>query len=464
LAFILEYGSKNPLIPIINLTVIIPALNKLGKKPNYLKILYLKKFTILRPIINQKKVIMRRFTVLLLFICLAATTTFGGGYQVGLHSARNIGMGLIGTSLSYDASTLFYNPGGAAFVNEKWSFTGGVSLLMARTTFQAKDVNYQTHLKHQLNTPLYFYAAFKPTKNLSVGLAVNTPYGNSLAWEDNWKGRFLIQNLSFKAFTFQPTVSYKFGDIIGIGIGLVYAYGNVDMNRAIPINGAGGEGTLNIKGTASNFGFNAGIMVHPVKGLSLGLDFRSKIQMKVKGGDATFVVPQSVAPNFPSPNKVDVMLPLPANLDFGASYEFGDFMIGLNLCYVFWSTYDSLVFTFETKSPVVDRTANACLYENRLIPRIGAQYKISDFLTIRVGGYYDPSPVQTDYLNPQTPSMNQIGLTCGLSLYPTKGLSIDAAFLYIMGSERSGTYSPENFAGTYKNAVYCPGIGLTYNF
>jgi len=121
-----------------------------------MKNLILKKFIILRPIINQKKVIMRRFTVLLLFICLAATTTFGGGYQVGLHSARNIGMGLIGTSLSYDASCLFYNPGGAAFVNEKWSFTGGVSLLMARTTFQAQDVNYQTHLKHKLNTPLTF--------------------------------------------------------------------------------------------------------------------------------------------------------------------------------------------------------------------------------------------------------------------------------------------------------------------
>jgi long-subunit fatty acid transport protein len=55
-------------------------------------------------------------------------------------------------------------------------------------------------------------------------------------------------------------------------------------------------------------------------------------------------------------------------------------------------------------------------------------------------------------------------MTCGISVYPTKGLSIDAAFLYIMGSERSGTFSPENFAGTYSNAVYSPGIGLTYNF
>lgn len=411
---------------------------------------------------------MRRFTTLLLFLCLAATTAFGGGYQVGLHSARNIGMGLIGTSLSYDASSLFYNPGGAAFVNEKWSFSGGVSLLLARTTFQPLNVIEQAHLEHKMNTPLYFYAAFKPTANLSVGLAINTPYGNGLSWGDNWQGRYLIQNLTFRAFTFQPTVSYKFKDIVGIGVGLVYAYGSVDMNKAIPYQGATGDGKLNINGSTGNFGFNAGIMVHPFKGLSIGIDYRSKIEMSVKGANATFTVPKSMSTSFPN-TKVDVMLPLPANLDFGLSYEFGknkQWMVGLNLCYVFWSTYDSLVFSFEkvSASQAITRSASPALYMNKLIPRIVAQYKMSDLLTIRVGGYYDPSPVKDDYLNPQTPSLNQIGMTCGISLYPVKGLSIDAAFLYIMGSKRSGTFSPDNFAGTYSNAVYSPGLGLTYNF
>lgn len=410
---------------------------------------------------------MRRFTTLLLFLCLAATTAFSGGYQVGLHSMRNIGMGLIGTSLSYDASSLFYNPGGAAFVNDKWSFSGGVSFLMARTTFQPSNVMGQANLEHQINTPLYFYAAFKPTANLSVGLAINTPYGNGLSWGEEWQGRYLIQDLSFKAFTFQPTISYKFKNIVGIGLGLVYAYGSVDMNKAIPLQGVDGDGTLNVNGSTGNFGFNAGIMVHPDKGWSLGLSYRSKIEMSVAGANATFTVPQSLSTNFPASNKVDVMLPLPANLDFGASYEFGkdnQWMIGLNLCYVFWSTYDSLVFDFETKTPAVNRTASPALYIDQMIVRLGAQYKINDLITARIGGYYDPSPVSSSYLNPQTPSTNQIGMTCGISVYPTKGLSIDAAFLYIRGTERNGTFSPDNFAGTYNNAVYSPGIGLTYNF
>ena len=413
---------------------------------------------------------MRKISVLLLFVCLAATTSFGGGYQVSLHGIRNIGMGLIGTSLSYDASTLFNNPGGAAFVNDKWSFSGGVSLIFARGTFQAKDENYQATLKHELNTPFYFYAAYKPTTHLSVGIAVNAPYGNRLAWQDDagtdWQGRYLIKDLSFKALTYQPTVSYRFNDFIGIGAGFVFATGTVDLNRSIPLQGANGDGTMHVKGSTSNFGYNAGVMIHPDKGWSIGIDYRSKIEMKVKGADATFEVPQSLSTSFPN-NKVDVMLPLPANLDLGASYEFGknkQWMIGMNLCYVFWGTYDSLVFDFQTKTALVGRTATPSLYEDRLIERVGAQYRVNKMFTVRAGGYYDPSPVKTNYLNPQTPSLDEIGLTCGFSVYPAKGLSIDVSFLYLMGAKRSGTYSPDNFAGTYRTGFSIPGIGLSYSF
>jgi long-chain fatty acid transport protein len=407
---------------------------------------------------------MRKFTFLLLFMFITAMTVFAGGYQVGLHSQRSIGMGLIGTSLSYDASTLFFNPGGASFVNDRFSFSGGASFIMARCTFQGSDIAYQTHLKHEINTPFYLYGAFKPTKNLSVGIAVNTPYGNRLSWEDDWQGRFLIQNLSFHAITIQPTVGYKFGDILGIGAGLVIATGNVTLNKAIPLNSSTGEGSTNIKGSTTNVGFNVGVMVHPVKGLSIGVDYRSEIDMKVKSGDATFIVPPALQDSFPA-NKVNVTLPLPANLDFGLSYQINEkWMVGMNVCAVFWKVYDSLVFDFETTNSLVGRTATAALYKNAVIVRLGAQWKINNIVTVRAGGYYDPSPVQNDYLNPQTPSTNELGLTCGVSVFPFKGFSIDAAFLYLMGSKRTGTYSPENFAGTYFPTFYIPGIGLSYSF
>jgi len=415
---------------------------------------------------------MRKISILLLLFITAASSIFAGGYQVGLHSQRNIGMGLIGTSLSYDASTLFYNPGGAPFVDSTFSFSAGATFLMARATYSSVDADYQANMKHELNLPFYFYAAFKPTKDLSVGLAVNTPYGLNMSWPDNWQGRYIIQNVQFKAITFQPTVSYKYKDIIGIGVGLVIAYGDVNLNKAIPINGADStDGKVNIKGSTVKYGFNAGVMVHPIKGLSIGVDYRSKIAMSVTNADAKFTVPSALATSFPD-NKVNVSLPLPANLDFGVSYQFNDhLMIGLGLNYVFWNVYDSLVFNFQTVTQsVAAKSASAKNYENRLITRLGAQYKINHFITVRAGGYYDPSPVSSDYLDPMLPSSNEIGLTCGLSVYPVRGLSIDASFEYLMGTERTGTAAPNisasdhNFGGKYSTVFYMPGIGLTYSF
>jgi long-chain fatty acid transport protein len=377
---------------------------------------------------------------------------------------RNIGMGLIGTSLSNDASAYFYNPAGGAFIPERFSFSGGASFLMSRTTFQAPNMVYQTNNDFIVNTPFYLYAAFKPYDQLSIGLAVNTPYGNKLSWPDEWVGKYLIQNLKFKAITVQPSFSYKFNNIVSAGIGMVMAIGTVELNKALPLDSNGGEGALNVKGNTFNVGFNVGVMVKPVKGLSLGLDYRSRIQMTVDDATADFTVPGALQTSFPD-GVVSTGLPLVANLDFGASYQINDhWMVGMNLCYVFWSQYDSLIFSFQNKTAAVNRTAMPALYENKLIVRAGAEYRINKIVTVRAGGYYDPTPVPDDYLNPQTPSSNQVGMTCGLSVFPMKGLSIDAAFLYVMGMERTGTYSPDNFPGTYKTATYSPGIGLTYNF
>ena len=409
---------------------------------------------------------MRRITTLLLFVCLAATTTFGGGYQVGLHSQRNIGMGLIGTSLTYDASALFYNPGAASFLSDKFSVSGGMSFLFSRATFQASDVNYQTHMNHDLNTPFYFYFAYKPIKDLSIGVAVNTPYGLSMAWPDDWKGRYLIQNLSFKAITIQPTVSYNIKNIVGIGAGLVIAYGDVNLNKAIAIQGASGDGITNIKGNTTKIGFNAGVLVHPIKGLNIGIDYRSKIDMALKDANVTFSnIPTALAAEFPA-NKANVSLPLPANFDVGVSYEFNDkLMVGAGMNYVFWNVYDSLVFHFQTSTAAVPSVESSPkLYQDRMILRLGAQYKINKMFVVRAGGYYDPSPVPTGYLDPMLPSSNETGLTCGFSIFPIKGLSIDAAFEYLMGSERKDTFKPAYFSGTYNTAFYIPGIGLTYNF
>lgn len=405
---------------------------------------------------------MRKTILLFTLVMLFSAGIFAGGYQVGLHGVKQTGMGLVGTSLARDASTLFYNPGGLPFMKSNYSFAVGVSGIRSYTGYQKTEPSLREEMTdNPWGTPFYAYAGFKINEKLGVGVAVNTPYGNSLSWGKDWVGRYLIQDLSLKAIFYQPTISYKITDQIGLGVGLVYATGDFELNKALPVFDAEGEGSVKLEGSTSSIGFNAGILLQPVEGLNIGIDYRSAIDMEIDDAKATFDVPLSLQTSFPN-TTVATTLPLPANLDVGVSYNVNDdFMVALSLNYVFWGRYDSLIFDFKDNTPSLSDSRNPRLYSDRLIVRLGGEYKINEFICVRAGGYYDPSPVNTEFFSPETPSLNSLGLTAGLSVNPTEKLSIDLSFLYIYGMEGERQYTPDNFSGTFKTRTYIPGIGIS---
>ena len=389
--------------------------------------------------------------------------SMAGGYEVSLHGHKQIGMGLIGTSLNLDASASFYNPGALAMMEERISIQAGMSGIFGHTTFQMEHPSvYQAATDNPIGTPFYFYAAARITDRLAAGLAVNTPYGNSLAWEDGWAGRFLIQDISLRAITVQPTVSYQLTEYLSVGAGLVYAFGAVDMNRALPLEDDRHEGSVNIKGDTGNFGFNAGVLYAGSGGLNIGLSYRSRIDMEVDDARATFSVPLSLESLFPPQNRAAVTLPLPANLDFGLSYQFTpELMLGMALHYVFWDVYESLDFDFDINTPALSDSNSPREYSNSLIVRLGGQYKINESLYVRAGGYFDPSPVNDEYFSPETPSLDNLAFTTGFSFLPSEMISIDFSLLYIMGLEQEVSFTPENFGGSYASRVFIPGLGLS---
>lgn len=405
---------------------------------------------------------MRKTFIFALLCLMAGSVLWAGGYQVSLHGQKQIGMGLIGTSLNLDASAAFYNPGGLALMPDQVSILAGASGIIASTAFQAATPSvYQAKTDNPLGTPFYFYAAGMITDRLAAGLAVNTPYGNSLKWEDGWIGRFLIEEISLMAITVQPTLSYKITENLSAGAGFVYTYGAVELQRALPVQGGSSEGRVNIEGSTSSYGFNAGIMYAADNGLNVGLSYRSQIDMEVDDADATFSVPASLQGMFRD-SKVATMLPLPANLDFGLSYQFTpDLMVGMALNYVFWDAYESLAFDFAD-NPSLNNVSPRD-FSNTLIYRLGAQYRINESLYLRAGGYYDPSPVNEIYFSPETPSLDNLAFTGGFSFLPSANLSIDFSLLYIMGLEGERTFEPLNFGGIYKSNIVIPGVGISYS-
>ncbi len=406
----------------------------------------------------------RKILILLLFIT-SATLVKAGGYQVNAMGIKQNGMGYIGTGFSLDASSVFFNPGAMSMMDQKYSFTGGIAGIFSNVTFQkASPSTYQARTDSKAGTPFNFYGAAKINDKLAVGIGVFTPFGNSLNWGSTWDGRYLITDLSFHVIDIQPTVSYKINKMISIGAGFNYLTGSVELNKALPVTNGTTEGTANLTGNTTSYGFTAGVMLQPTEKLGIGIMFRSRVEMKMDGGDAKFTVPASLATNFPN-TTFDAMLPLPSNLNIGFSYKVSEkLMLGLDLNIVYWSTYDSLNFDFSKTTSALQNSHNPRLYKNTIAVRLGGQYKLNDKLTLRGGAYYDPSPITADCFNPETPSLNQLGLTLGATYKFSSKFSADASVGYLYGFQRDCSYPAANFSGTYKSEIILPGIGLSYNF
>lgn len=407
---------------------------------------------------------MRKISLFILMMFLLSSEVFSGGYQVRLQGHRQTAMGLVGTSIFGDASNLFYNPAGLSLMKNRYSFLAGGSGIFNNTAFRLENSIYTAETDNPMGTPFFVYGASMVTDKLGVGIGAYTPFGSSAKWGDDWIGAHLIQDISMRVIFIQPTISYKLSDMISIGAGFVFATGAVELNKAVPYNSATLMGQANLEGNTTSYGFNAGVMITPTDKWSIGVNYRSEVIMSMEGGDATFTIPTSVETIIPEENKFDADLPLPANLDIGIAYRFSEkFLFSAEVNYVFWDVYDSLKFEFE-QQPELLNSSNPREYSNTLIFRVGGEYTMNDMLTIRAGAYYDPTPTNEDYFNPETPSLNTYGLSFGLTFKPKENLGIDISYLHLETQKDTRSYIPENFTGEYKTRTMIPGIGISYHF
>ncbi len=407
----------------------------------------------------MKKII---FTIAALCPLLA----LGQGFQVNLQGQKQIAMGHAGTGLKLDAASVFFNPGAVSLL-ERNSVSAGISPIFANSAFRSGTTGETYRTDNPTGTPFTLYGVWGPGESrFKVGLGVYTPFGSGVKWGDTWEGRFALEEITLRSVFIQPTVSFRLGDNLGIGAGFVYALGGVNLQRGIPLAGATtNQGKAELDGNANGIGFNAGIYYQPADVLSVGLSYRSRVNMRIEGGDATFTVPGSLQTNFPAGNTFDAELPLPQVVSLGLGLYPGERVtLSAQVDYVGWSAYDSLTFDYEQNSPVLADTRSARQFENAFSFRLGGQLAATDALALRAGAYYALTPVPTGYLTPETPDADRIGLSVGLGYQLGENFVVDASLLYLQTAQRTDTNLETRLGGTYQTKALVPGLSLTYLF
>jgi long-chain fatty acid transport protein len=387
------------------------------------------------------------------------------GFQVNLQGQAQQGMGGAGVAYAQDAASLFFNPGSSSFVKEN-SININANAGFANSKFLDKNTHIISETKSPTSTPFAAYGIFqlKDSAKLKLGLAVYTPFGSTVQWQDNWTGRFTITKLQLLAIYIQPTVSYKLTKKIGIGAGFIFATGKVNLQKDIPVIDVNGNyGHAELEGKANGYGYNLGIYYNPIPKFFIGLTYRSQVNMNVKNGEAKFTVPSSLSVNFPD-GKFTSSLPLPSVTILGFAYKLtSKTTLALDINYTGWKAYDTLAFDYENNTTSLIDTKSARNYKNTFAFRFGGDYKISEQLIARLGIAFALSPVPDGYVTPETPDANRINYTAGLGYNFKKHFTINASFLFTT-FKREGTNIETNLSGTYKTNVVIPGLSIIYKF
>lgn len=404
---------------------------------------------------------------------------------------------------------MLFNPAGLSFMSGKVDASLGMTAIFSKVKYTNVAGDYTAKTDNPMGTPIFGYFGFKVTEKFFAGVSITNPAGNSLYWPDNWKGSQLAQDISLKAFSVQPTISYKFSEKFSIGVGLMVDFGNFEMNKGLMPVGALAAYlahpympetykdvirntvgvspiSLNIQGDAKlAVGFNIGILYSPNDALSIGLSYRSKVMMKVKKGDASInygtselsalfdLLADSHYPATYSPTIAGGMaldgqnftaeLPVPSNLNIGVAYKLSkNLLLSAELQYVGWKTYDTLIFRFSSMTSKSPKN-----FKNSMIYRIGGEYKACEKMTVRLGFIYDTTPIDKMLYSTETPGANKFSITCGLTYNLVKDLAIDLGFQYLNGEKTRGS-SPQSapltaFVGDYKSTAFLPALGLHFN-
>ncbi len=323
--------------------------------------------------------------------------------QFGL-SPRAIGMGNAVSALIDDYAAVYYNPAGLALTSES-GFTLGYFYNEPRIKVGRSDGTEHSGFRSAMKAGLigYRHALFSKhwKKNVVVGMA--------LAYPDNFKTGTMVRTY-FYDDTQWPVVGrvhdmlvmsggmgIQVHERVYVGVGMRFAvtYSAQDINVVLRLS----EGTIEYERVDINADTEVlpvvGCIIRPLEWLKFGAVWRrggAPVKVVGKGqGSAVvgaFVLPVSLGLNFKDfyePDEIAASVAIEPLDKMAICFE---------TTYAFWSKYDV---PFDMKPP-------GRPLDDIVIPRIGLEYRLSDFMRVQAGYYYHPSPVKrvqsdTDYLD-----------------------------------------------------------------
>jgi long-chain fatty acid transport protein len=321
-------------------------------------------------------------------------------YEMG---TADLGLAAAGyAARAEDASTLFTNPAGMSRLGEA-QFTGGAHLLFGSIEF-SKDPNLTGPLLrgdgdggNSLGVLPAASAFFvQPlSEKVAVGLGTFSYFGLLSQYDDDWVGRYYVQEGALLGLSIMPAVSVKLSDWLSIGAGLNAMFGYFDTEVAIR-TGAPGDGQLKLKDNTWGFGANAGVLVEPRQGTRLGLTYLSPVDLDFADTPGfSNLGPLAGLPVFSRPPKLDLGITVPQSIMFSVRQQLhSSWALLANVGWQNWDDFGKVDVGVDSANPT-DLTADLN-YQDTWHVALGVEYHAAEDWLFTGGFAYDSSPVEDE--------------------------------------------------------------------
>ncbi|GJM02561.1 MAG: aromatic hydrocarbon degradation protein [Rhodomicrobium sp.] len=349
-----------------------------------------------------------------------STTALSGGFAVREQSTSGLGAAFAGNAAGYDLSTIFWNPAGVAIAGPGVTTESHAALIIpdSELTSLAPFADGANDIGKIALVP-GSYAAYRINDKWTIGYGFNAPFGLGTEADDkNWGGQLEFLKSELTTYNFNPVVGYQVSPTLSIGLGLQVQYTDLRLSQSLvppptPSNTATGV----LKGDDWSFGYTAGLLWQPAEGTSIGIGYRSMLEVELEGGLSLPGNTLPISGDLDQPEIATVSLRQSINdrTRFLATFEWTN-----------WSRLDRVPIVGSGGLEII---AN---WDDGYFLSGGLEYDYSDKLTVRGGVAYEWSPVQeAEQRLAYVPDSDRVWLSVGATYKWNEQTSIDLAYTHI---------------------------------
>ena len=392
---------------------------------------------------------------------IVSTQALAAGFMVRENSASGVATAFAGNGSRADSpATAFNNPAGMTRLTDDGVEVGAVAILPSMKFHGSASV---------LGTPVpgiegdnaaraaivpNAFWVFGVNDRLKAGIAITAPFGNGVAYDGAWSGRYVGVKTTALSADINPNIAYRLSENLSVGAGVSLQYLRLDTSSAIPQFVIFGPGTpdalYRFNADDWAFGFNAGALLELRKGTRVGLTYRSGTDHRIEG-DLDFTGADPSLGLVSGPAAADVHLPATTGLSVTSDVT-PDLSLSADVQFTQWSVFRQVV--IESANPPV---VNDLEYRDSWMVSIGGVYRLNDVWTLRAGLGVDQTPITDGFRAVSLPDEDRYLAGFGFGYRLTDSASLDAGYQHSFAGVKASINDSVNNTDPLTHAVVLKG-------